>query len=135
DCPDPDTNEAETPASNLERLHHLLPHCDVLIYVSTQQKYRSARVTEELAEAATGCRLVFVQTHADVDSDIRQDWRKQLDQNYNVPDVFFVDSLKALREQQAGQFPSGDFGRLIDLLTTQLAASERVRIRRANLID
>ena len=25
DCPDPDTNESETPGSNLERLHRLLP--------------------------------------------------------------------------------------------------------------
>ena len=44
DCPDPDTTESETPGSNLALLHKLLPHCDVLIYTSTQQKYRSARV-------------------------------------------------------------------------------------------
>ncbi|MGH7202453.1 MAG: hypothetical protein ACREJB_17740, partial [Planctomycetaceae bacterium] len=35
----------------------------------------------------------------------------------------------------AGQRPSGDFGRLQDLLRTQLAAAERIKIRRANLID
>ena len=52
DCPDPDTNEAETHDSNLARLHQLLPYCDVLIYTSTQQKYRSARVGDELAQAA-----------------------------------------------------------------------------------
>lgn len=135
DCPDPDTSEAETHGSNLARLHQLLPFCDVLIYTSTQQKYRSARVTDELAQAATGCRLVFVQTHAAVDEDIRDDWRQQLDGQYQVPDVFFVDSLRALREQQAGQRPTGDFRRLHDLLTTQLAASHRTQIRRANLID
>src|SRR5262245_59138829 len=67
DCPDPDTTEAETAGSNLARLHALLPFCDVLIYTSTQQKYRSARVIDELALAATGCRLVFVQTCADLD--------------------------------------------------------------------
>jgi len=135
DCPDPDTNEAETAGSNLQRLHQLLPHCDVLIYTSTQQKYRSARVVEELAQAATGCRLIFVQTYADVDSDIREDWRRQLSAHYEVPEVFFVDSLRALREQQAGQRPSGDFSRLQDLLSGQLAASHRTQIRRANLID
>lgn len=135
DCPDPDTTEAETHGSNLARLHQLLPFCDVLIYTSTQQKYRSARVTDELAQAATGCRLVFVQTHAAVDEDIRDDWRQQLDGLYRVPDMYFVDSLRAMREQQAGQRPTGDFGRLQDLLTSQLAASHRTQIRRANLID
>ncbi len=67
DCPDPDTTEAETDGSNLARLHHLLPFCDVLLYTATQQKYRSARVGDELTQAATGCRLVFVQTCADID--------------------------------------------------------------------
>ncbi|MFG0335799.1 MAG: dynamin family protein [Maioricimonas sp. JB049] len=135
DCPDPDTNEADSPGSNLARLHALLPHCDVLIYTSTQQKYRSARVSEELGQAASGCRLVFVQTHGDLDEDIREDWRKHLQPQYEVPDVFFVDSVRGLEEQQAGQRPSGDLARLIDLLTTQLAASERARVRRANVVD
>jgi 50S ribosome-binding GTPase len=135
DCPDPDTTESETPGSNLARLHRLLPHCDVLIYTSTQQKYRSARVGDELGQAATGCRLLFVQTHADTDDDVRDDWRRQLAAHYEVPEMFFVDSVRALREQQAGERPSGDFARLLDVLSTGLAASERVRIRRANLID
>ncbi|MFQ5734776.1 MAG: GTPase, partial [Planctomycetaceae bacterium] len=100
DCPDPDTTEAETAGSNLERLHRLLPFCDVLIYTSTQQKYRSARVTDELGQAATGCRLLFVQTHADVDDDIRDDWRKRLTAHYDVPEMFFLDSQRALRDQQ-----------------------------------
>ncbi len=136
DCPDPDTTEvAQMPGSNLERLHQLMPHLDVLIYTSTQQKYRSARVCEELGQAATGCRLLFVQTHADLDEDVREDWRRQMAGQYEVPEMFFVDSLRALQEQSADRRPSGDFARLQDLLTTQLAASERIQIRRANLID
>ncbi|MSR60172.1 MAG: hypothetical protein EXS05_21460 [Planctomycetaceae bacterium] len=135
DCPDPDTTETETAGSNLARLHYLLPFCDVLIYTSTQQKYRSARVVDELALAATGCRLVFVQTCADLDEDVRDDWRAQLDGRYQVPEIFFVDSLRALREQQTNQRPTGEFRRLQDLLSSQLAASHRTQIRRANLID
>ena len=135
DCPDPDTNEADTTGSNLETLRRMLPHCDVLLYASTQQKYRSARVIDELDVAAAGCRLIFVQTHADHDSDIRQDWRQLLAERYDVPDLFFVDSVLALTEQQSGRHPSGDFGRLLDLLTSRLAAADRVRIRRANLLD
>ncbi len=135
DCPDPDTSETTNRGTNLERLHRLLPHCDVLIYTSTQQKYRSARVGVELGQAATGCRLLFVQTHADIDDDIRDDWRGFLEEHYEVPEVFFVDSLRAFSEQREGRRPSGDFGRLQDLLATGLAASERVQIRRANLLD
>ncbi|MEX1096731.1 MAG: GTPase domain-containing protein [Planctomycetales bacterium] len=135
DCPDPDTSETDSPGSNLERLRKLLPHCDVLIYTSTQQKYRSARVGSELGQAATGCRLLFVQTHADRDDDIRDDWRAHLAEHFAVPEVFFVDSLRALEEQRMERRPSGEFGRLLDVLTTELAASERVRIRRSNLLD
>ncbi|MFT5325940.1 MAG: hypothetical protein ACI8P0_003814 [Planctomycetaceae bacterium] len=135
DCPDPDTNEAETSGSNLAMLRRVLPHCDVLLYASTQQKYRSARVLDELDVASAGCRLIFVQTHADTDEDIRDDWRNLLGERYEVPDVFFVDSVAALAEQQSGQRPSGDFAKLQDLLTTRLAAVQRIQIRRANLLD
>lgn len=135
DCPDPDTSEGESPGSNLQRLHRLLPYCDVLLIASTQQKYRSGKVVNELAQAATGCRLVFVQTCAEIDTDIRDDWRRTLSGQYEVPEMFFVDSIKALREQQAGQPVSGEFAQLRDLLSTQLAAGHRTRIRRANLLD
>ncbi|MCA8999742.1 MAG: GTPase domain-containing protein [Planctomycetaceae bacterium] len=135
DCPDPDTTEGDTTGSNLDRLRTLLPYCDVLLYVSTQQKYRSARVSEELRSAASGCRIIFVQTHAGLDEDIRDDWRRTLSGEFEVPEVFFVDSLRALEERQAGQRPSGEMGRLIDLLGNRFGASERVRVRRANVVD
>jgi hypothetical protein len=135
DCPDPDTSENDTKGSNLQRLHDLLPHCDVLIYTSTQQKYRSGRVTDELGLASNGCRLIFVQTHAELDQDIRDDWRRHLGAHYDVPEVFFIDSLQGLKEQLAGGRPSGDLGRLQQVLTTQLSAAHRVQVRRSNLID
>ncbi len=135
DCPDPDSDEDELDGTNLARLRALLPHVDVLIYTSTQQKYRSARVLDELSEAAEGCRLVFIQTHADLDEDIRDDWRKQLNGRYSVPEMFFVDSQRAMAEHQAGHRPTGDMGRLLDLLSNKLMASHRMRIRRANLLD
>ena len=134
DCPDPDTSETETATSNLARLHRLLPYCDVLLYVGTQQKYRSAKVSEELFQAASGCRLVFIQSHADLDSDIREDWRAHLSRKFQIADMFFVDSKRALREQQAGIRPTGEFGRLIDLLLQELSTTQRVRIRRGNLM-
>jgi hypothetical protein len=135
DCPDPDTSEGADSGSNLALLRAIVPLCDVLIYTSTQQKYRSARVMDELADVAGGCRLVFVQTHADLDSDIRDDWRRSLSSSWQVPEMFFVDSQLALRQQQQGQRPDNDFGRLLDLLTTQLGTSRRIAVRRANLTD
>ncbi len=136
DCPDPDTTEdAEAAGTNLARLRHLMPHCDVLLVTATQQKYRSARVLDELASAAPGARLVFVQTHADAEDDIRDDWREVLAPDYEPGEIFFVDSLRALAEVRAGMRPSGDFGRLMDLLTRELAGSAGARIRRANFLD
>ncbi|MBN2476476.1 MAG: GTPase domain-containing protein [Pirellulales bacterium] len=137
DCPDPDTTEADEQPSgtNLARLRELLPHCDVLLVATTQQKYRSARVAEELAQAAKGARLVFVQTHADVDEDVRSDWREVLSDQYTMGHVFLVDSPAALADAQAGLQPRGEFAELVDLLTRQLAGTAAARIRRANFLD
>jgi len=135
DCPDPDTSEADFPGSHVDRLRTLLPFCDVLLYVSTQQKYRSARVADELQSAAAGCRIIFVQTHAALDEDIREDWQRTLGPDYSVPEIFFVDSLHALQEQQQHLVPTGEMGRLLDLLRNKLGASERVRIRRLNVLE
>lgn len=135
DCPDPDTSEGADPGSNIDRLRSMLPFCDVLLYVSTQQKYRSARVSEELLSAASGCRMIFVQTHASLDENIAEDWKQTLKGTFDVPEIYFVDSPKALQEQQQGLVPTGDMGRLIALLQNKLGASERVRIRRVNVLE
>ncbi len=135
DCPDPDTTEQADFASNLERLRRFLPHCDVLIYTSTQQKYRSANVQRELRDAAAGCKLVFVQTHADRDIDIRDDWRQHLSREYEIPELFFVDSVGGLQQELAGQPNSGELARLRQFLLQQLASSQRGSIRRENVLD
>lgn len=136
DCPDPDTTEDETAGdTNLARLRDILPHCDVLLIVTTQQKYRSARVSAELAAAATGARLVFVQTHADQDDDVREDWRRVLSEDFAAGEMFFVDGVAALADARAGRAPQGDFAKLVDFLTRQLAGTAAARIRRANVLD
>ncbi|QDT17412.1 GTPase domain-containing protein [Alienimonas californiensis] len=141
DCPDPDTTEVEAEgegaATNLGRLRELLPHCDVLLVVSTQQKYRNARVADELLHAARGCRLLFVQTHAATDGDIREDWRRVLGERFEVApdDLYFVDSVRAQTEREAGRLPTGEFARLLETLRTELSEHARVAVRRANLLD
>ncbi|MEI8374604.1 MAG: hypothetical protein WCJ35_17400 [Planctomycetota bacterium] len=138
DCPDPDTTDAPGPLpsdTTLARLRRILPHCDVLIVTTTQQKYRSARVAEELAAAAPGARLVFVQTHADQDADVRDDWRRALEPRYQAGHIFFVDLVAALADAQQGRAPRGEFAALVDLLTRQFAGAASARIRRANFLD
>jgi len=138
DCPDPDTTDTPGPLpsdATLARLRRILPLCDVLIVTTTQQKYRSARVAEELSAAAPGARLVFVQTHSDQDADVRDDWRGALEPRYQAGHIFFVDSLAALADAQQGRAPNGEFAALVDLLTRQFAGMAAARIRRANFLD
>ena len=136
DCPDPDTTEEDSSAdSNLARLRKILPHCDVLLVATTQQKYRSARVAEELAAAAAGAKLVFVQTHADCEDDIRADWHRLLADRHEIGHIFFIDSLAALNDAKQDLQPRGEFAMLVDLLRRQLAGAAATRIRRANFLD
>lgn len=136
DCPDPDTTEEnDAPGTNLQRLRELLPHCDVLLVTTTQQKYRSARVSDELAAAAPGARLVFVQTHADLEDDIRGDWRRILSEEYATGEMFLVDSLAAVADARAGLEPRGEIARLIDFLSREMSGTAAKRIRRANFLD
>lgn len=136
DCPDPDTTESvEEADSNLARLRDVLPHCDVLLVVGTQQKYNSARVHEELSRAADGARILFVQTHADVDDDVRADWRRVLGDDTAVGEMFFLDAAAAAAESRGGRILPGEFARLVDFLGKQLARTAAVRIRRANVLD
>jgi hypothetical protein len=136
DCPDPDTTEqTDAPGTTLARLRRILPECDVLLVTATQQKYRSARVADELAAVAPGARMVFVQTHADEDQDIREDWRAVLQPHYTVSRIFLIDSLAALEDAESGRQTHGDFAALLDLLTRQLAGTAPARIRRANHLD
>jgi hypothetical protein len=135
-CPSPKgRGEIDTADSNLARLRKILPHCDVLVVATTQQKYRSARVAEELAAAAAGARLVFVQTHADCEDDIRADWHRLLADHHEVGHIFLIDSLAALADAKQDLQPRGEFAGLVDLLRRQLAGAAATRIRRANFLD
>ena len=136
DCPDLDTTEDETDlASNLAKLRNAVPYCDVLLVTATQQKYRDHDVLDELALAAPGARLIFVQTHADRDDDIRPDWVAVLEQKYVTGKIYFVDSLATLAQQEHGETLTGDFAELYSLLTAELSEETAIRIREANYVD
>ncbi|MCL2120411.1 MAG: 50S ribosome-binding GTPase [Planctomycetaceae bacterium] len=136
DCPDPDTTEDETDlASNLAKLRNAVPYCDVLLVTATQQKYRDHDVLDELALAAPGARLIFVQTHADRDDDIRSDWAAVLEKKYDTGKIYFVDSTALLAQQERGETLTGDFAELYSLLTTELSEKTAIRIREVNYVD
>ncbi|GEM_PF-188621 len=142
DCPDPDTTDislldssGEPGKTNLDRLRQILPFCDVLIVTATQQKYRSACVSRELAQAAVGARLIFVQTHASQDDDIREDWRKLLEGQYDAGYLYLVDSEKALQEIAAGQSPTGDMAKLVKFLSENSSGTLAIKVRFANYLD
>lgn len=132
DCPDPDSSEEE----NLETLRAILPHCDVIIHLTTQQKYKNDAIAKELKSASVGGSLIWVQTHADRDSDIRQFWKQELEKDFkDVDNIFFVDSKKALEAQLAGKPLEGDFARLIETLSNQLPRIGVEGIRRYHFLD
>jgi hypothetical protein len=148
DCPDPDTQASETAGHhpqaegrsddnhNREILHRVLPHCDVLIHVGTAQKYKTESVIRELREHAAGRQIVFVQTHAAADADIRPDWRRYLESiGFDVPILFRIDSKQALARRERGEPAPPEFNELVDFLNRELAERGRERIKRANVLD
>jgi len=151
DCPDPDT-QAETgqgsgqvPHShprpsdsnhNRDILEAVLPACDVLLLVSTAQKYRSWVVAREVAAFAPGRPLLFVQTHASRDLDIRDDWRRELEsQGFVVPQIFRLDGVEAATRTAAGLEPAAGFRELVDAIDVELVGRAARRVRRTGSLD
>ncbi|RMF88641.1 MAG: hypothetical protein D6741_18865, partial [Planctomycetota bacterium] len=136
DCPDPDSCEsAEDAAGNLARLRRILPECDVILVTATQQKYRNAVVAAESAKVAVGAKLIFVQTHAALDDDVRADWQARWQDEYGIDEIYFVDSVQALADQREGRAPQGEFARLRARLEATSGASAVSAVRRANALD
>jgi energy-coupling factor transporter ATP-binding protein EcfA2 len=151
DCPDPDT-QAESrqgggqashgPARpsdtnhNRDLLEAVLPACDVLLLVSTAQKYRSWVVAREVAAFAPGRPLLFVQTHASRDPDIREDWRRELEsQGFVVPRIFRLDAVDAATRSAAGLEPDSGFRELVEAIDAELVGRAARRVRRTGSLD
>lgn len=147
DCPDPDTQAVvETPPAaaskpsatnrNRDLLEAVLPACDVLLLVSTAQKYRSWIVAREVAAFAPGRPLLFVQTHASRDPDIRGDWRMELEsQGFDVPRIFRIDGVEAAARAAAGLEPEAGFRELVAAIDGELAGRAARRVRRTGALD
>jgi len=139
DCPDPDTqptDQGQTANRNRDILRQVLPHCDVIIHVGSQEKYRSQVIHAELLRHAPGRRIVFVQSRAARDDDVRDHWRATLSESgFEVPEVHRVDAEEALQRKLRGEPVSDEFAELSRLLQRELAGRVRHRIKRANALD
>ena len=148
DCPDPDTQaepdgggraDAARPSDtnrNRDLLEAVLPACDVLLLVATAQKYRSWIVAREVAAFAPGRPLFFVQTHASRDSDIRADWRRELEsQGFSVPRIFRLDGVEAARRAAIGLEPEPGFRELTVAIDEELVGRAARRVRRTGALD
>jgi energy-coupling factor transporter ATP-binding protein EcfA2 len=146
DCPDPDTQpdhavDAARPRPsdtnrNRDLLEAVLPACDVLVLVATAQKYKSWIVAREVAAFAPGRPLLFVQTHASRDPDIRADWRRELEaQGYDVPRIFRVDGVDAAARAAAGLEPDAGFRELLEAIEQELVGRAARRVRRTGAVD
>lgn len=148
DCPDPDTqgpSESSLPADparpstanrNRDLLEAVLPACDVLLLVATAQKYRSWIVAREVAAFAPGRPLLFVQTHASRDPDIRDDWRRELEsQGFEVPRIYRIDGVEAAARSAAGLEPEREFRDLVAAIDGELAGRAARRVRRTGALD
>ncbi len=145
DCPDPDTQgDDAAPAAgrpsdsnrNRDLLERILPACDVLLLVATAQKYRSWSVAREVAAYAPGRPLIFVQTHASRDADIRDDWRRELErQGIEAPVIHRLDGLEAFRRAAAGLEPEAGFLALVRSIDEELVGRAARRVRRTGALD
>jgi len=151
DCPDPDTQAdpgqgggqpPHSPARpsdsnhNRDLLEAVLPACDVLLLVSTAQKYRSWVVAREVAAFAPGRPLLFVQTHASRDPDIRDDWRQELEsQGFVVPQIFRLDAVEAATRTASGLEPAAGFRELVEAIDAELVGRAARRVRRTGSLD
>lgn len=137
DCPDPDTQGSDHDANtNLDRLRTILPHCDVILVTGTAQKYKTQRVWQELQQVALGRAILFVQTHAQYDADIRDDWRRALEkEGFARPTLLRLDSEQALRAIEQRLPVPPEYTELRTLLERELHARGRMRLRRANALN
>ncbi|MCO6459456.1 MAG: ATP-binding cassette domain-containing protein [Pirellulaceae bacterium] len=136
DCPDPDTQPTAGEATanrNRDVLRAVLPHCDVIVVVGSQQKYKTEAVISELLRHAPGRKLVFVQSQATRDEDIRSDWSSFLAaRGFQVREIYLLDAQEALEARLNGRPVEPAFAGLAHLLQVQLANRARHRIKRSN---
>jgi hypothetical protein len=138
DCPDSDTQPTDGRISenrNRDILRSILPCCDVIVHISSEEKYKDIAVHAEIVKSAPGCHFVLVQSKASKDSDIREDWKKTLEESgFTIPQIFRFDAEDILTAKEQGLPINEEFERFTQLLE-ELSNRTRHRIKRANVLS
>jgi len=93
-------------------------------------------VAREVAAFAPGRPLLFVQTHAARDPDIRADWRCELErQGLVVPQIFRVDGVEATARMAADLEPDAGFRELTAAIDAELVGRAARRVRRTGALQ
>ena len=126
DTPDTDSIRPE----HCERVAELLHRADVVLFCATQQKYKNEKSLVLLRAFKDEHKIVCIQTRADEDADVREDWLERLRAEGFVTDhCFRVSATAALAGDADGSF---EFDALQTYVKEQLPP-ERTRIKERNL--
>ena len=129
----PDTDSIRT--EHCARVEELLERADVVLFCATQQKYKNEKSLALLRPLRDERKVVCIQTRADEDADIRDDWLERLrSEGFRIEHCFHISAEHALH-RKLGDGPAGDefeFGRLEEYLDHKLPP-ERRSIKEDNL--
>ncbi len=132
DTPDYDSIAAD----HRRRLAAVLAQTDVVVFVTTSEKYADLAGADWLRAAAPGRQFVFVVNRADegVPAEVLDDVRRRLaDLGFDAPRVHLVSATAALAAKQALEPAPGDFGALERLLERELDAKRIRAVKEGNL--
>jgi len=131
DMPDTDSIKIE----HAERVQELLKRADVVLFCGTQQKYKNEQSLVLLRPLKNERKVVCIQTLADRDNDIREDWLDWLKRDGFLIDACFRVSARNALETKTGKSDAGDdyeFAALEEYIKEKLPP-ERARIKEANI--
>ncbi|NIA15416.1 MAG: hypothetical protein GWP08_15220 [Nitrospiraceae bacterium] len=126
DTPDTDSIRPE----HCERVTELLHRADVVLFCGTQQKYKNEKSLALLRAFKNERKIVCIQTRADEDADVREDWLARLrSEGFSLDHCFRVSAAAALAGESEDSF---EFEALQAYVKEQLPP-ERMRIKAHNL--
>ena len=103
----------DTPDTDSVRIEHsemvvsLLTRADVVIFCGTQQKYANEKSIALLRPIMNERKIVLVQTHADANPDIQDDWKaRMIEEGFEIERAFRVSALEAF-EAKTQRRPEG----------------------------
>ena len=129
----PDTDSIRT--EHCERVIEMLERADVVLFCGTQQKYKNEKSMALLRPLKNERKIVCIQTRADEDADIREDWLERLrEEGFQIDHCFRVSAVRALGRKLDGESPEDEFEfQELDRYLKEKLPPERIGIKERNL--